>query len=133
MAPSRAQFRVLIFYDFKRGLDYNQCHQNLVEAFGGDAPSARTVLNWFHEFARGHETFEDEPRSGRPSDAVTPENADRVRELIKSQRNLTCREIEDTLKIGSAALNVILHELLGVRKVANRWISHLLTEDQKRQ
>ena len=42
-------------------------------------------------------------------------------------------EIRKRLDIGSAAADTILHEHLGVLKVASCWIPHLLTDEQKRQ
>lgn len=131
MELSRTHFRVMIFYDFKRGLEFTDSHENLVKAFGDDAPSLRTVRRWFAEFKHGRQSFEDEPRSGRPREAVTPENVQRVRALIKEQRNVTSLEIQNILDIGSAAVDSILHDHLGVRKVVSRWIPHLLSDDQK--
>lgn len=131
MELSRQQYRLLMLYDFKRGLTVSQCHQNLVEAFGDPSPSEHTVKRWFHEFRQGNFTLEDEPRSGRPNEAVTPENIRLVEELIKEFRNITYEEIEMALGIGSHAVHSILHDHLGVRKLVSRWIPHLLTEEQK--
>jgi transposase len=93
-------FRAMIFYDFKRGLTFNQSHESLVNAFGEEALSLATVNHWFHEFQRGRQSFEDEPRSGGPLSAVTPENVRRVEELIREHRNITHREIQEPLDIG---------------------------------
>lgn len=123
----------MMFYDFKKNLDYRQCHESLASTFGESAPSLETVRRWFKEFQRGRQSFEDEPRSGRPRESVTPENVRRVSEMIKENRNLTYDEITDTLGIGAAAVNSILHDHLGVRKIASRWIPHLLTDDQKQR
>ncbi|CAH1987661.1 unnamed protein product [Acanthoscelides obtectus] len=45
--------------------------------------------------------------------------------------HVTYREIEASLKISKTAIQKILHEELGVRKLVSRWIPHLLTEEQK--
>lgn len=131
MELKNRDFRVMIFYDFKRGLDFRQSHENLVNAFGPSVLSERTVRNWFDKFKDGYESLDDEPRSGRPSDSATPENIERVRHLIKTTRNITYEEIQETLGIGASTVNSILHRYLGVRKLASRWIPHLLSEDQK--
>ena len=75
--------------------------------------------------------FEDEPRSGRPKDATTPENANRVRQLVKKDPQITMLEIEEQLGIGSAAVQKLVHEHLGLSKRWARWVPHNLTEDQK--
>lgn len=132
MDLSKTHFRAMMFYDFKKGLNFTDCHQNLIKAFADDAPSIHTVRRWFIEFKRGRHSLEDDHRSGRPADAVTPANIRLVAELIKEKRNLTFNEIQQALGIGASAVNSILHDHLGVRKVASRWIPHLLSDDQKK-
>ena len=120
METPRVAFRAIIFYDFKRGLTFNQSHENLVNAFGEEALSLATVNHWFHEFQGGRKSFEDKPWSGRPSLAVTPENVRQVEELIQEHQNITHMEIQERLRIGSAAVDMILHKHLGVHKLASR-------------
>lgn len=131
MELENRDFRAMMFYDFKRGLNVQQSHQNFIDAFGQDAPSERTIRRWFAKFRGDQESFEDEPRSGRPPDSATPENIERVRELIKQTRNITYEEIQQTLGIGASTVHSILHRHLGVRKLASRWVPHLLTDEQK--
>lgn len=126
-------FRAMIFYDFKCGLNFHQSHERLVLAFGDRAPSEETVRLWFKEFERGRRQLEDEPRSGRPADAVTDENIRLVEKLIREERNITVREIEQEVGINVASVERILHNHLGVHKVASRWVPHLLTPEQKEQ
>jgi histone-lysine N-methyltransferase SETMAR len=52
---------------------------------------------------------------------------------VRENRNITVREIESTLGIGSSATTTILHDRLGLRKISSRWIPHLLTSEQKQQ
>lgn len=131
MEVTREGFRAMIYYDFKRGLTYKESHENLTSAFGALAPSLATITYWFREFKRGRSEVKDDPRPGRPPTAVTPENVIRVEWLIKEYRNITKREIQDELKVGSQAVSTILHDHLKVRKVASRWIPHSLTQEQK--
>jgi hypothetical protein len=51
--------------------------------------------------------------------------------MIKKQKNMTFVEIKEALGIGASTINSILHEYLGVRKLASRWIPHLLSDAQK--
>ncbi|CAH2005046.1 unnamed protein product [Acanthoscelides obtectus] len=76
----------------------------LLSVFGNEAPHKSTISRWYGEFKRGR---------GAPKTAVTQEN------------------IEAFLKISKTSIKKILHEQLGVRKLISRWISHLLTEEQK--
>ena len=74
MELERRDFRAMMFYDFMRKLSVEQSHNNLLEAFQNQAPFKRTVERLFLEFNRDRTSLQDEPRSGRPSTAVTPEN-----------------------------------------------------------
>lgn len=122
----------MIFYDFRAGLNQQECFNRIKGAFGDDAPSIRTIYSWFAEFKRGRARVSDEPREGRPNTAVVPENIDAVREWIKTDRHVTYKQIVASLGIGMTATQTILHDQLGVRKVCSRWIPHLLPDDQKK-
>ena len=84
----------MMFYDFMRKLSVEQSHNNLLEAFQDQAPSTRTVERWFLEFKRDRTSLQDEPRSGRPSTAVTPENIATVESLIKEDSRITYEQFE---------------------------------------
>ena len=129
----REYFRAMMFYDWKRKLSIDQCHRNLCEAFPGAAPNFSTVSYWYREFQRGRRTFEDEPHPGRPSEVVCPANILCVENLVRAHRNITVREIEEALGIGSSSVSTILHDHLGLRKISSRWIPHKLTNEQKQQ
>lgn len=131
MELSRAQFRIMIFYDFKAGLDFHQSYERLAKAFEDQAPSLDTVRRWMKEFQRGRQSFNDEPHPRRPTEAVTPENIRLVEKLIRQNRNITVREIQEEVGIGLASIERILHEHLQVHKLASRWIPHLLSQEQK--
>ena len=119
-----------IYYNLKRGLTYHESHfkkkkKNLCEAFGSIAPGKSTVRKWFTSH------FNDDNRCGRSVSAATQENAARVKELIRKDARITCKDLQDILGIGMSALNEILHHQLGVHKRCARWVPHQLTEEQK--
>ncbi|CAF4656764.1 unnamed protein product [Rotaria sp. Silwood2] len=101
-------------------------------AWGDQAPSDRTILNWFDGYERGKLAVSDSPRSGRPRAAVTDETIDAVRLMIDDDPHLTYQQIECSLEIYSPAIYSILRDHLKLRKVCARWVPHLLTTDQKR-
>ncbi|CAF3751920.1 unnamed protein product [Rotaria sp. Silwood1] len=78
------QIRVMIYYDYKKQLSQDECLESLHKTFGDSCVSRATVYNWFAEFSRGRDHFEDKPCASRPRTAVTPENIEAVRELMKS-------------------------------------------------
>ena len=99
---SREQFRTMISYDWKIGLSYKDSHVRLVQAWGDQASSESTVLNWFHEFQRENFIVEDRACSGRPRTAVNQTNIDAVRTIIENDPHSTCDQIEDTQSIISS-------------------------------
>ena len=73
----------------------------------------------------------DEPRLGRLKTAVTQENVEAVRDMVKSDPRVTYLEIEAHLGIGSASAQTIFKVHLRLSKRCAQWIPHNLTEQQK--
>lgn len=131
MELTREDFRVIIYYNFRKNLSQQECIDDLISVFGNEAPSRTSVYRWYSEFQRGRDRLTDNPREGRPKTAVTQENIEAVRKMITEDRHVTYREIQASLGISGTPINEILHKELGVRKLISRWIPHLLTEEQK--
>ncbi|KAI6656103.1 Histone-lysine N-methyltransferase SETMAR-like [Oopsacas minuta] len=92
-----------------RKISVEQSHDNLVEDFQDQAPSKRTVERWYLDFRRERMSLQDEARE---------------------DSRINYEQFAKTLKIGKAAINTILHDYLGVRRLAARWIPHNLSEMQ---
>jgi hypothetical protein len=43
--------------------------------YGESSPSHSKVKEWAEQFHLGRESIEDDPRQGRPAEALTPETA----------------------------------------------------------
>jgi len=128
---TKREFRTIILYNFKRQLPDFECYNEMRGCFGDNSPSLRTIQRWYLQFRRGVLTLEDDPRSGRPHEAVTQNNIDAIRKLIEQDRHISYRMIEHILKISASAVHTILHEHLKVRKLCSLWIPHSLTVEQK--
>ncbi|KAL7726109.1 hypothetical protein ACLKA6_010156 [Drosophila palustris] len=76
---------------------------------------------------------DDIPSTGRPNDAVIPENVEKTLKIIMSDRKVKVREIADILKISAGSVHTIIHEHLGMKKVFSKWVPRLLTPEQKQQ
>ena len=86
----------------------------MVSVFGNKAPHQSTISRWYGEFKRGWISLSDDPRAVAPKTAVTQENVDAVRKLIKEDRHVTYRDIEASLGISKTSIQKILHEELAV-------------------
>jgi histone-lysine N-methyltransferase SETMAR len=125
------EHRSVIKFLTKEGAAPKDIHQRLVNVYGDLAPSKTTVKKWAAEFKRGRDSIEDDPRSGRPVEATTPENCVAVERLVMKDRRLKVDQIAETLGISHGSVETILHEKLGMSKVCARWVPRMLTSVQK--
>lgn len=132
MDPKRDQ-RAAVQFCTRLGINGVKTISMIQDAYGDEAMSASTVKRWHKRFREGCETTEDQPRSGRPAEAVTKENIERVRQIVENDRRVTVRYIEEELDIGHSSVHKILTEHLNKRRVCARWVPRLLTEEQKQR
>ena len=133
MELRRTHFRAMIFYDFKSGLNQQQSHCRLQTAFGNEAPSRKTVYDWFAELRRGRRSLEDDLRSGCPAEATTGVQVAAVQRYVEEDGRMTVLQIAEEVGISSGSVSSILHKSLGLSKVSARWVPHMLTEEQKQK
>lgn len=131
MELTRENFRAIIYHNFRRGLTADECLGELVTIYDIEAPSQTTIYRWYAEFRRGRASLGTVSSTGRPKTAVTPENVAAVQKIILDDRHVTYEQIRETVGIGMTAIQTILHNELGVRKLISRWVPHNLSEDQK--
>jgi [histone H3]-lysine36 N-dimethyltransferase SETMAR len=125
------EHRSVIKFLTKEGIGPKDIHQRMVNVYGDHAPSKTTVKKWAAEFKRGRESIEDDPRSGRPVDATSPEICSAVERLVMEDRRLKVDQIAEALGISHGSVETILHEKLGLSKVCARWVPRMLTPVQK--
>ena len=89
------------------------------------------MFRCFVEFKRGGRSFEDEPRSWRPSTAVTEDNFAAARSMLHDDRWITYENIETSLSVGSVAVNTIFLDHLGVTRRYAQWVPHQLSDEQR--
>ena len=128
---TKKEYRAIIQQNFTRGLSVDECLEEMSPVFGENCPHRSTIFRWYKQFQRGKFRLEDEPRTGRPVEAVTPENIAAVEKLLNKSRRVTYRQIQELLHIGAPAVHSILHDHLHVKKVCTLWVPHVLKEEQK--
>ena len=96
--------------------------------YGDCAPSYSTVTD---EFRHGQESLEDDPRSGRPSDAVSPSVIAAVEKLVRDDRTIKVLDIARTMQISCGIVETIIHDRLKMSKVSARWVPRNLTDHDR--
>jgi len=127
----KVQQRVCIDFCFCLGKTGAETYEMLQAAFGESCRSRSKTFEWYSHFKSGRRSFEDNPRPGRPSTSHTEETVARVREIIRADRHLTIREVAEEVKIAFVTCQKILTEDLQMRRVAVKFVPHLLTAEQK--
>ena len=69
--------------------------------------------------------IEDEPRSGRSSEAFCEENYRAVENTVLQNRQVNVQLIADVVGISTGSVKTILREHLLMRKVCARWVPRM--------
>ena len=127
----KVEVRAVIIYLCKKKMTPKEIHKDFMKTHGNESPSYSTVKKWAAEFKRGRERTEDDARSRRPKDATTDENVENVHNLVMCDRRRDLRSIASEAGISFGAVQTILTDILGMSKVSARWVTRMLTDDQK--
>ncbi|CAF1257129.1 unnamed protein product, partial [Didymodactylos carnosus] len=101
-------------------LTATEIHQELINAYGHDCVSFSTVAQWIRRFASGRESFEDNPRSGRPVTAITRANIHAVEQLINDDQHIRIDYIAAMLDISYGSVDTILKHHLHLPTISSR-------------
>ena len=101
------------------------------KAFEDDSVGKVQIKFWYRRFKDGWESFESDPRSGRPATSGTPKNVEHVLAAINKNRRLTVQELEEDMGIPQTIVSEILMEDLGKKCLVAKFVSWLLSQDQK--
>ena len=123
--------RAVIKYLNLKGLTPNEISSDMKVVLGDDAPSCATIYRWIAEFQRGRESTEDVHRCGRPVDACTEGNVQRVNDVIMTDRRVTVRYVAECLKLSYGTTYHIITDILAYNKVCARWVPRMLTLENK--
>lgn len=85
----------------------------------------------YPRFKDGRESVESDPRSGRPATSRKPKNIESVQAAINENRRFRVRESEKDLGNPRTVVSEILMEDLGSNRVAAKFVSGLLSQEQK--
>ena len=83
---SKVEYHAVIRYLYLKGKTGQEIHCELTNVYGSSAPSYAQVKFWVGEFKHSRMSFEDETRSGGPSDATDEEMCNKIQDLVYSEK-----------------------------------------------
>ena len=105
----------------------------LTEAYGKSVMSKTRVYEWYKRFQDSREDAEDDERPGRPITSTTDENLEKVKEMVMNDRLITIREVADDVSISIGSCNEIFSNVLGMKRVAAKFVPKLLNFEPKQR
>jgi transposase len=128
---TKLELRGVIRFLWAQGKRPAQIYREMTAVYGDDFMSLENVCKWVAQFADKRTSLDDSSNSGRPRTVITPGNMAQVQTLIQEDRRRTVKSIAVTLDMSYGSVYDILHDALGYRKVAARWVPRSLTADHK--
>jgi len=123
--------RICVKFCVKIGKSVTETFEMLKIAFREEAMARIQTYEWLERFKKGRTSVHDDPLSGRPSTSKTGDNVAKIRDVIRSNRRLTVRDVAEEVSISKTVCHEILTENLGMHRIAAKFVPSLLTDDQK--
>lgn len=123
--------RAYIKIEYYKGTVTAEIFKTLQKVCGEQALSHTAVYRWVDNFKAGRDSVESRHSPGRPTEASAEENVIKIKQILDTDRRLTCEEIAKDVGISHGSVHNILTSKLGMRRVAARWVPHCLTKEQK--
>ena len=112
--------RVIIKFYVKLGKSLMEIKVDLEKVYGDYALKKSGICKWIRRFREGHDTINDNPKSGRPSTSVTDKIIADVQQHVKQDCQVTVREIAETFSISYGSAQEILTDKFGMSRVCTR-------------
>lgn len=116
--------------EFLRGKSPLEIHSALQEVCSTTALPYSTICRRLSQMKSNRETSPCKTSPGKESTATDEIHIQMARDLLNSDRRLTCDEIAHELGISHGSAHTIVTKHLGMRKVAARWVPHNLSDSQ---
>ncbi len=130
---ARLEQRANIKLCLKLGQSQAETVKTLRQAYGQDAPSVSTIRRWYLRIQQDDKDLQSRPIPRRPKSARTVDAINKVQECLERDTRQTVRELGFECGLSKDTVHRILTKELKVKRIASRFVPHVLTEDQRQQ
>jgi len=110
-------------------------HKRLCAAYGSCVVDRSTIGCWVQRVkasGSGETDLHDQPQSGHPATATSPDMLQRADGIIHVDRRITSQQLAVQLSVSNGSAMAII-DTLGYSKVCTRWVPQNLTAEHRRQ
>ncbi len=97
-----------------------QTQQRVEKCYSDFAPSKTIICQWYVDFKCSRTYTNDTECSGRPNEAVTPENIKQVFKIMMDDCKLKVSDTAEIVNISTGGESTILHEKWGLKKIFSK-------------
>ncbi len=115
----------------KLGQSQAETVRTLRQAYGADAPSVSTIQRWYLRIQNNDHDLQSSPIPGRPRSARNAEAIQKIRDCLERDTRQTVREMVYECSLSKDTVHQILIKELKVKRIASRFIPHVLTQEQR--
>ncbi|UYV63956.1 hypothetical protein LAZ67_2006134 [Cordylochernes scorpioides] len=108
-----------------------ETYELIKEAFGDAALSRSRTFEWFSRFQKGREKVNDDQHTGRPRSLRCEENKLKIKELIKSNRKFSIKDLSSETELSVGLCHQIVTKDLDMIRTSLKFVPQILTEEQK--
>ena len=123
--------RICIEFCVKNGIKCSKTLKMLKVTYGECTVSPKSVYKWYKLFTERREEVNDDARPERPSTSTTSENTEAVKKIVMENRRITIREVAEDVGISVGSCHTIFSDILGLKRLAAKFLPNLLNFDKK--
>jgi hypothetical protein len=129
--PAKCEVCSVIRFLNVKGETPAEIHSQIVCVYG-DVMNRQNVAKWCHEFHAGRTHVYDKQRTSRPS-LINADLIEKVEENVRADGHVMINELHEMIpEVSKSLVHEIVKEKLHYRKLCERWVSKMLTENHKK-